>query len=271
MRSHAAFRAGAAGLLALALAAPAAADWKTLDDTDWCDEGGGKWTSRRYCEVREMEIPAGRDVINVDAGPNGGIEIKGWDEDRILIRAKITVWDEDEEDGEEVAADVRIDTDDVIRADGPRGRHGKGWSVDYRILVPRKSNLDLESRNGGLSVVDVTGTIDLETTNGGIGLDNVNGEVTGHTTNGGISVALDGNGWEGEGLDVESRNGGIHIEVPRAYSAMLLAGTRNGGIRSDIRGSREDREDGIVRATLGDGGPLLRVMTRNGGIRIEET
>jgi DUF4097 and DUF4098 domain-containing protein YvlB len=266
MRSHAAFPAGAAGLLVLALAAPAAAgDWKTLDDSDWCHER--KWNSRA-CEVREIEIPAGRDVITVDAGPNGGVEVAGWDEDRILIRAKITVWDE--EDGEDIAAGVRIDTDGVIRADGPRVRRG-GWSVDYRIRVPRKSNLELESRNGGLSVADVTGTMDLRTTNGGIALASVGGEVTGHTTNGGISVTLDGKTWDGEGLDVESRNGGVHIEVPRDYSAMLMAGTRNGGIRSDIRVRREDRADGIVRATLGKGGPLLRVMTRNGGIRIEET
>jgi DUF4097 and DUF4098 domain-containing protein YvlB len=268
MRSHAAFPAGAAGLLVLALAAPAAAgDWKTLDDDDWCDER--KWGSR-YCEIRETEIPAGRDVITVDAGPNGGVEVAGWDEDRILIRAKITVWDADREDGEEIAAGVTIDTDGVIRADGPRGRHD-GWSVDYRIRVPRNSDLELESRNGGLSVAGVTGTIDLETSNGGIRLEGVGGEVTGHTTNGGISVALEGKTWDGEGLDVESRNGGVHIEVPGDYNAMLMAGTRNGGIRSDIRVPREDRDDGIVRATLGEGGPLIRVMTRNGGIRIEET
>ncbi|HMB70012.1 MAG TPA: DUF4097 family beta strand repeat-containing protein [bacterium] len=271
MRSHAALRAGAAGLLALAFAAPAAADWKTVDDEDWCREGGGKWSSRRYCEIRETEIPAGRDVITVDGHRNGGIEVKGWDEDKILIRAKVTVWEDDDEDAREMVEDIRIDTDDVIRADGPGSRDGRGWSVDYRILVPFNSDLDLESRNGGLSVVDVSGTIDLETTNGGISLVNLNGEVTGLTTNGGVSVVLNGDGWDGEGLDVESRNGGISIEVPHDYSADLMAGTKNGGIRSDLRVRRQGYTGGTVRATLGEGGPLLRVMTRNGGIRIEET
>jgi hypothetical protein len=271
MRSHA-VPAGAAGLLALALAAPAAAgDWKTLDDTDWCRDHWSDFRRHHLCEVRETELPAGRDVIAVDAGPNGGVEVVGWDEDRIVLQARITVWGDDEEESEETAAEIRIDTGDEIRASGPRSRDGRGWSVDFRLRVPRRSDLALESLNGGLSVEDVAGTIDLDTTNGGIRLENVGGEVTGHTTNGGISVALEGKTWEGEGLDLESSNGGIHVEIPRDYSALLMAGTDNGGIRSDFRVERERRHGGVVRATLGEGGPLLRVMTRNGGVRIEES
>lgn len=268
-----ALRAGTAGLLALALAGPSAAgDWKTVPDDDWCRENRH---DAAYCEVRELELPAdGREIV-VDAGPNGGVEVQGWDKDRILIQARITVRDDrgrvDERDAEEIAGDVEIETGREIRAAGPRSRDGGGWSVSYRLKVPRKSDLSLETTNGGLAVRDVVGAIDLETTNGGIALEGVGGDVSGRTTNGGVSVVLNGKTWDGDGLDVESWNGGIHVELPHDYSARLVAGTRNGGIRSDVRVRSEDRDGSVVRATLGDGGPLLRMMTRNGGVRIEES
>jgi DUF4097 and DUF4098 domain-containing protein YvlB len=92
------------------------------------------------------------------------------------------------------------------------------------------------------------------------------------TRNGGLDITLDGNSWDGDGLDVETRNGGVKLRVPEDYSARLLMSTVNGGVRSDlpvsIRGGNHEKH---IRATLGDGGALLRITTKNGGVSIRET
>ncbi len=61
----------------------------------------------------------------------------------------------------------------------------------------------------------------------------VNGDVKGQTTNGGVDIDLDGSFWSGEGLDVETTNGGVKLSVPENYSARLEASTNNGGINID--------------------------------------
>ena len=48
--------------------------------------------------------------------------------------------------------------------------------------------------------------------------------------NGGVAISLEGRRWEGAGLDVETRNGGVMLSLPGNYSAELDAGTTNGGI-----------------------------------------
>ena len=62
----------------------------------------------------------------------------------------------------------------------------------------------------------------------------MSGDVHGRTSNGGVDVDLDGATWQGEGLDVETSNGGVRLRMPEQYSARLEAGTVNGGINVDF-------------------------------------
>ncbi|HER34878.1 MAG TPA: hypothetical protein ENO19_05370 [Halothiobacillaceae bacterium] len=256
-------------VLAVMAAAAVAGEWKTVGDDRWCSESQWHGDQETYCEVREITIPADRDVIRVDAGANGGIEVEGWDRDEIQIRVKVKGWSRDDDDAHDLVGNVEIDVDDhVIHAEGPKQHGRNGWSVSYRIMVPTESNLELEANNGGLAVSDVEGEIYLETTNGGISIANLAGNVKGRTTNGGLHVQLVGNEWKGEGLDVRSTNGGIDLEIPEDYNAELETGTVNGGIEVDFPVTVQGRIGKKLRATLGDGGADVRVRTTNGGVRI---
>jgi len=82
-------------------------------------------------------------------------------------------------------------------------------------------------------------------------------------------VRLSGATWTGAGMDVETTNGGVTLNVPSGYSAALEVGTVNGGIRSDFPTAAPDRRGRTLRATLGSGGPLLKLRTVNGGVRIQ--
>ncbi|HEX9581145.1 MAG TPA: DUF4097 family beta strand repeat-containing protein [Gemmatimonadales bacterium] len=255
--------------LLLALAAPGlAAQGRVLSDDDWCDRDWGRGDDReRLCEVREIIIPAGRSTITIDAEPNGGITVEGWDRNEIRIRAKVVVHARSDDAAREIADEVRIVTDGIINADGPeRLARREWWSVSFDVSVPRRSNLDLESTNGGIGITDVEGTIAFRTTNGGVHLTRLAGDVRGRSTNGGMDVALDGTEWRGAGLDVSTTNGGVKLAVPPDYNARLETGTTNGHIRADFPLTVQGRIDRNITAELGRGGKTIRVMTTNGGV-----
>ncbi len=240
---------------------------------EWCDDRDrrGDRDVDRFCEVREFTL-ADRNLISVDGGANGGIEVVGWEQNEILVRAKVQAWS-DREDPEDIIADIEIITSGRdIRADGPRRRNrwrNGGWSVSFEVMVPRESNLSLEATNGGIAIADVRGNIDFRTTNGGITLEAVAGDVRGSTTNGGVRVELEGDEWDGRGLDVQSTNGGVTLYVPSDYRADLETGTVNGGFRIDfpivIQGRINRRR---IRTELNGGGPLIRAVTTNGGVTV---
>lgn len=254
----------------VSLVAPvsAAPQTRTVQDDEWCDSGHSD--RARYCEVRETTLPADRDVIAVDAAPNGGIHVESWDRNEILVRAKVQSHADSEADARQIAQEIDVETSGrTIEASGPRTGHGEGWSVSFRLYVPRRSNLDLKSTNGGIAIENVSGAIAFRTTNGGIHLTDLSGDVRGRTTNGGISVDLAGDRWEGDGLDVETTNGGIKVSIPGDYNARLETGTVNGGMEIDFPVTVQGRINRKIEATLGDGGTTIRVFTTNGGVKIQ--
>ena len=129
-------------------------------------------------------------------------------------------------------------------------------------------SLDLKTTNGGIAIENVDGRLAFVTVNGGVKLTDVAGAVRGRTSNGGVEVDLDGATWQGEGLDVETSNGGIRLRLPEQYSARLEAGTVNGGINVDLPVTIQGRIDREINTNLGGGGPLIRLHTHNGGVRV---
>ena len=232
----------------------------------WCrDDGGDRPT---HCEVREVTVPAGRDLVEVDAAPNGGIDVEGWDRDHVRVQAKVVARADSEADARALASQVTIETAGRVHAEGPRTQSPRSWHVSYRLSVPRGVRLDLRSVNGGISLRDVSGTVDLRTTNGGVSVTRASGRVTGRTTNGGLDVRLDGSAWDGEGLDLETSNGGVNLVVPEDYNAELQTGTVNGGLNLDFPLTVQGRVHRRIEVTLGRGGAPIRAVTTNGGIRL---
>jgi hypothetical protein len=228
----------------------------------------------QVCEVRDSRLPAPVGPLTVDASPNGGIRVEAWDQADVLVRAVVQAWGDDDAEAKDLAGRVRVNAAGTrVTAEGPErveGRRRGGWSVSFRVWAPRQTALALSARNGGIALHGMQGESRFSTTNGGVTLDGVGGKVVGTTRNGGVNVRLDGTRWEGDGLDVETTNGGVSVAVPSGYSAELETGTVNGGFRTELPLTVQGRLDRQVRATLGSGGPLLKVTTTNGGVRITQ-
>jgi DUF4097 and DUF4098 domain-containing protein YvlB len=255
-------------VILLSIAPLALAQDKKLNCDDRSHHGWDDWS---YCEMREATIPA-RGQINVDGGANGGIAVKGWDRNEILIRSQIRVWEHDHAEAKDIAAHIRVEiADGRIHPEGPREswHHDGGWGVSFEIFVPRQTDLTLRTTNGGVDLEEVRGRLDFDTTNGGVTLKRVAGDVEGHTTNGGVHIELSGDHWDGEKCDVHTTNGGVRILVPANYSAHLEAETTHGGVDIGFPVTVHGRIGQHFETDLGSGGKPIRVTTTNGGVALQ--
>ena len=250
--------------VAIAQTGDRAERWRDNCERDWNDGRA------RLCELRSYTISSAT-KLSVDGGANGGVAFIGENRRDVRIVARIQASADDDATASAIARQIRVFTDGgQIRSEGPSQRNHNSWSVSYDIYVPNQTNLEAVTENGGISAEDVRGEMTFEATNGGIRLSDVGGSVRARTTNGGVTANLSGTTWQGQGLDLQTTNGGATVYVPHGYNAQLETGTTNGGMRVDfpitVHGSLTRR----ISTQLGLGGPLVRVVTTNGGVHIAE-
>ena len=219
------------------------------------------------CEIREQTLAPSGGTIAIDGGQNGGVSVKGWDQNQVLVRARVQTGAPTAAEAQALGQQIKIETSGAkIFASGPENRRNYNWSVSFEVFVPRRADLSVETQNGGVAIADVNGRIDFTALNGGVVLKRVGGAVRGSTTNGGLVVELSGDRWEGESLDVSTTNGGVIMSVPENYSAHLETGTTNGSVNVDFPVNVQGRLTKQVALDLGSGGATIKAMTTNGGV-----
>lgn len=235
-----------------------------------CNDNWRNGNKASHCEIKEQTINAVGSVIEVDGRQNGGVSVKGWDRNAILVRSKIQTYAPTDGEAQSLANEIRVEIAGTrIRAEGPETNRNRNWSVSFEVFVPRRSDLSLKAHNGGINIKGVSGHIEFDTVNGGVSLGELSGNVRGETTNGGVSVSLTGNRWEGEGLNVRTTNGGVSLKVPENYSAHLETSTVNGGMNFDFPITVQGKIERQLSVDLGSGGAPIRANTTNGGISIK--
>lgn len=224
------------------------------------------------CEIREQTLALSGGTIAIDGKQNGGVSVKGWDQNQVLVRARVQAGAPTASEAEALGRQVRIETNGAkIFASGPDGRKDYNWNVSYEVFVPRRADLSIETTNGGIAIVDVNGRIDFTALNGGVVLKRVGGAVRGSTTNGGLVIELTGDRWDGDSLDVSTTNGGVILSVPENYSAHLQTGTVNGSVNVDFPVTVQGRINKQIAVNLGSGGASIKAMTTNGGVHLKRT
>jgi DUF4097 and DUF4098 domain-containing protein YvlB len=238
---------------------------------DWCREDRGDYNDRyeRSCRVQTVAIAAPA-TLDVETS-NGSIAVTGGSRRDVSIQARIMAQAETMTEARSISDDIKIITDGgTIRAEGPRTTGRRSWWVSYRIETPERQNVSLGSSNGSVTLTGLNGVLRADTSNGSVHANDLSGDVKVTTSNGSLQVSLSGSTWVGAGLEATTSNGSLRVDMPRDYSAHLIAQTANGGLNIDRPVTMQGRIGRQIDTTIGKGGPTIRFHTSNGSLNIRE-
>jgi len=159
--------------------------------------------------------------------------------------------------------------------------------VKVLARIPRKADLELSTVNDGEIIVsNIEGKLWLENTNGPITATGISGAVLADAVNEDIKVsfdAMDAN----DAMSFSSVNGDLVLGMPANAGAELHIDNAQGEIYSDFevqvqpskpvvtrknsRGGVEVRVESVIVANVNGGGPVIKLKTLNGDIRIEKS
>lgn len=126
--------------------------------------------------------PGGLLTLDLDAG--GGVTVRGWDDDRVRVRALLggINWRD---------VDVEIEREGngvVVKARFNRNRRNQSTSNHFEIMVPRRYDLRLSSAGGELTMTGVEGRFTGNTGGGEFNLERLTGSARLSTGGGEIVV-----------------------------------------------------------------------------------
>jgi putative adhesin len=211
------------------------------------------------------------DVANL----NGPIEVvQGSAGSSVEVRADITakaLTDDGAKDIlskgriEEVASPSRVKVETVV----PQRVHGS-YEVRYKVTVPPGVDALVSTTNGRIKATGFTGTLKASVMNGRIDLDDMGGALDAAGVNGSISVKLAS---VSAPVRLETTNGRLSLELPKASKANLSARVVNGGLNVTGLEVAEQRGNRIrnLETTLNGGGPSIDLRTTNGRMSITGT
>ena len=124
---------------------------------------------------------------------HGDIEVRSWAKNSLQIDYQISVWAEDEETAKEIASEIEIQTEPEKDASGRATRasittsYPEEWGlwrnsgsrarVDYWLVVPQQTSLELHNRHGDVSVHDLRGTTTIGNRHGNVFLGAIGGDL----------------------------------------------------------------------------------------------
>ena len=259
------------------LPALAASGLRVVDDEGMVPRGRGR--GRRPCPplrgARGRASPAGG-LLAVDARPNGGIEVRGWDRQRRppagqgrghRRRARPTARE---------TWRARCSVETTGYGEGAVGPSPEPWIAAGGRASGSTSrgthSVRLQADNGGLQPRGLAGRRRA-----------AHGERRAPPRRRGVETfaarrstaastwSSPASEWRGRGRRISAPpTAGCTSMVPEGYDARLEAGTVNGGVHSDLPvTTRGRRTGGRIETDLGHGGRLIRVETTNGGLHLQ--
>jgi hypothetical protein len=204
--------------------------------------GGASWAvalATHHTETRTRTIPA-TPTVEIE-GERGDIVVVGRDRGdiRLITKESRSIFGRPE-----VKVDVR---DGKLRLDGNCsefeiwGADG-GCSVNYRLEIPRDTDVRLRARSGDVSAEDLGGSADLQTSSGDVDAVGILGALRLKTSSGDVGVDA-----SSKDIDARSTSGDVHVFARDA--TRVRAQTSSG----DVHVSVPDRTYAVhTRADSGD-------------------
>lgn len=159
----------------------------------------------------------------------GDITVKGWNQKQLLIEA-VKIGTEEEVKNTELI--VNLDKD-ILSITTKQTKPKQNIKINYLIMAPEKTNLNISTQTGKISVKLIQGRVSAIVNNGSIKINNCVSSVMAKIDNGLIKLKqkeLNNT----DALFLEALSGDINLFLPKKASGSLNAHTGKGKIQSDI-------------------------------------
>jgi len=237
---------------------------------DSCDEDNGRYAANEDFDYTiNLEDQSGLAF----AGVNGSITINGWDdsdharvEGTKIVRSHSVQDAEDHLDNLQVIITEGEDELSVVTSQ-PAQSHGRDYTVDYVISIPKTWAIAMAHVNGNVWIEDIRDNIALTLTNGETVVDDHRGSLDVGITNGSLlcqsELPADGV-WA-----VTLVNGSIEFEIPESTNAEFSAVVTNGSVEVDgLTLQNISQTNKTVTGTLGNGDGEIALTVVNGQIEV---
>lgn len=218
-----------------------------------CDEEMSNWSMTRVqferTVTRQIAL-GGADTLDV-ATRSGSIAITGTDAADCNLEARIVACAPTEQEAQALAEQVEIvgqvtGSTMGIRSREPDLENNRSISVSYTITIPRRLNVQCDSKYGSLDISNVEGRLAGTSNNGSIKIQDIQGQTDLSTSYGSIECR----NVVGQSIQLHSNNGSITMASLRGSTA---AGTSYGTITCE-----------------GFAGGDLRLQSGNGRIEVSD-
>jgi hypothetical protein len=209
-----------------------------------------------------VEVANSSGPIQVAVGPAGAVDVAAVLEADAFTDARV----------KEILRDARVEetvTPDRVRiaAAGQPRRRGD-LEVRIKVTMPADARLEMTGNNGVFKADGLRAHVKAMVVNGSIELTGIRGTVDAAGVNASVSAKMA----EVTGpLRLESTNGRVALEIPKAAKATLNARSVNGGIT--VTGLTTEEGTGrrirTLESQLNGGGPEIDLRVTNGRISID--
>src|SRR4051812_36611943 len=161
--------------------------------------------------------------------------------------------------------------EDSYRSRNNSGGNRNEITVEFRVRVPKGVKVAAHTVNGEMRVYDVTSEVDAGTVNGSVVVSTSGGPVSATTVNGSVRASM-GRFDSNSDMTFSTVNGSVVAEFPNTdLNADIDLSTVNGRFYMDFPVTISGRIDPRrLRATLGKGGPRVRLSTVNGNVELRK-
>jgi DUF4097 and DUF4098 domain-containing protein YvlB len=238
-------------------------------------------------EERAIPLPAG--TLRIDSEVNGGLQVRGWDQENYSVTVCKAV-DASRNNAEEIFSQIKLSVEGgKVSVSGPSDRDH--WTVFLLVRAPKSADLELHANNGPLAIYNLdakltaraingpisltgfSGEGDISAQNGPIDLNGNSGKLRLHTQNGPISVDLKGDAWSGSGVEADAQNGPVSLRLPKNYkSSVLLESNGNSPMNchaSVCDDARKTWDEDHRRIEFGAAPAVIHLSTVNGPISVD--
>lgn len=221
--------------------------------------------------TRTYKVNDGAEVELREA--NGRIHVEATDANVVEVNATRVAKGPNEEAAKAALAEVKIT--ESVSADrvALESNTANGMSfrtsryVEYDVKMPRNGKLTIKSTNGQIVVRSVEGFVKIETTNGEIEITGAQQGADVSATNGQVKIDMKSVG-DG-GIRAKTTNGQIIVTVPATAKATIAASVLNGVVHTEnLKTEPPESSQRRLNATIGGGGPDIRLETTNGEVRV---